>query len=256
MAITWSSPKAFPPVDGTVKVALATSTTGNEVNTAPVTDGLDCRGLTAVVPHIEFAQAARGTIRIAGLLPGDTITVDGTVFTAVGPDAVPPPTNVQFITGTSASAKPDRGDDYCTAANLAALINANAATSPNLFAFVAGDGEALVTIVALADGVAGNARTLATSSGRAVLSGATLAGGVAAGAVVGPGASLAAYLLNPATGRWNRAPDLDMPLTEGVASEALPAIPLRAGTSRMQLVPVAVGAACSVYMDGFAGRIP
>jgi hypothetical protein len=162
---------------------------------------------------------------------------------------------VQFITGTSASAKPDRGDDYCTAANLAALINANAATSPNLFAFVAGDGEALVTVVALVDGAGGNARTLATSSGRAVLSGATLAGGVAAGAV-GPGASLAAYLLNPATGRWNRAPDLDMPLTEGVASEALPAIPLRAGTSRMQLVPVQVGAACSVYMDGIAGRIP
>lgn len=255
MAITWTAPKSFPPWDGTVRVALANSTTGNEVNTAPVTDGLDCRGLTAVVPHIEFAQAARGTIRIAGLLPGDTITVDGTVFTAVGPDAAPP-TNVQFITGTSASGKPDRGDDYCTALNLAALINANAATSPNLFAFVAGDGEALVTVVALADGVAGNARTLATSSGRAVLSGATLTGGVAAGAVVGPGASLAAYLLNPATARWNRAPDLDMPLAEGVASQALPAIPLRAGTSRMQLVPVAVGAACSVYMDGIAGRIP
>lgn len=251
MAVTWSSPKAPPPWDGAVRCAQAACTTGNEAATAGATDGLDLRQLTAIHPHLEIATKASGTIRISKLLPGDTLTINGTVFTAVAP-SLSAPTAVQFRTGTDAG--PDNGDDYLAAMSLAAAINANGAVNATLRADAASD-EAIVTITALADGVAGNALTLATSSARAVLSGATLAGGAAVG-VAPAGARLEASVLNPITGRWNRAPDFDVPIAQGVGSQALLPVSVKAQTGRMQLVPNGMGLACMVYMLGISGRIP
>lgn len=249
MALSWSNPKAQPPYDGSTRAALGTATTGTENPTAGLADGLDLRGLSAVQVNLELAQKASGTIDIAGMVPGDTVTINGQVFTAVGQNAQP--TNVQFKVG--ADIGPDHGDDWMTAANLANAVNAHG-VGGTVGAYVASDIPR-VTVVALADGAAGNAFALATSSVRAVLSGATLAGGAAAG-VIGAGASLQAYLLNPLTLRWNRAPELDVALAQGQASQAVAPIMVKAQTGRLQLVPQNVGVACAVYMNGIAGRIP
>jgi hypothetical protein len=252
MATTWSTPKSQnPPSDGAVRVALAACTTGTEAATAGANDGIDLRGLTAVEPHLEIATKATGTIRLVGCKPGDFVTVNGEVFTAVGKSTNP--TAAQFKIGVDSG--PDNGSDHYGAKNLAAAINADAAINGVLQAF-ADPNEAVVTIFAVADGAGGNALTLATSAaGRAVISGATLAGGAAAG-VIGVGATLQASLLDPATGRWNRAPDLDLPLPDGAASAALPRFPVAGRASRLQYVPNGVGVACNVYLIGLAGRIP
>lgn len=249
MATSWSNPKTQPPYDGGVRCALATCTTGSEAGTAGLADGLDLRGLSAVQANLELASKASGTIDIAGMLPGDAVTINGTLFTATRPDSQPGA--AQFKVG--ADIGPDHGDDWITAANLAAAIAANG-VGGTVSAYVTSDVPR-VTVVALADGVAGNAFALATSSARAVLSGATLAGGAAAG-VIGAGASLQGYLLNPVTLRWNRAPEFDVQLVEGQASQALAPFMLKGQTGRLQLVPNNVGAACTVYLNGIAGRIP
>lgn len=252
MAVTWNFPKnPNPPTDGAMRTAVAVCTTGTEANTAPLTDGLDLRGVAALEVAIELVAKAQGTIRIAGLIPGDTLTINGTVLTATGSDSHP--TNAQFKCAVDLG--PDHGQDYVTAANLAAAINANPTLSAIVSAFVAGD-EALVTITALADGVAGNAFTLATSSARAVLSGATLLGGLAAGNAIAAQASLQAYYLNPVTQRWNRNPDMDLPLQAGLLSQTLAVAPVPAPVGRVQFVPNAVGFACNVTVSGFSGRTP
>jgi hypothetical protein len=249
MATAWSSPKTPPPFDGAVRSALASCTTGSEAATAGANDGLDCRQLSSVQCAIETAAKAAGTILIVGMLPGDTVTINGQVFTAVKQDAQP--TNVQFKVGTDYG--PDRGDDWITAANLAAAVAAHG-VGATVTAYV-DSAQPVVTVTALADGAAGNAFALATSSARAVLSGATLAGGLAAG-VIGNGASLQFSAYNPLTGRWNRLPDLDQPLVAGLANQSLPALPIPAFATRLQAVPNNVGVACAVYMNGAAGRIP
>jgi hypothetical protein len=249
MALAWSAPKAPPPWDGALRAALGAGSTGTDAATAALTDGLDCRGLTAFVAHVETAGKASGTIRIKGMLPGDTVTVGGTVFTATKQDSQPGA--AQFKVGCDYG--PDTGDDYITAQNLAAVITANG-VGATVQAYCAAD-EALVTVTALADGAAGNAIALATSSARAVVSGATLAGGSAAVAF-GPGASVQYSVLDAVTGRWNRAPDLDQPLTQGLTSQALPPVRLPAGAQRVQGAPNAVGAAVNVILLGIAGRIP
>lgn len=249
MATTWSNPKAInPPTGSAVRSALASCTTGSEVATAGLTDGLDLRGLRSVAAFLETAGKAKGTIRIKGMRPGDTVTVNAQVFTAVGTDAHPGA--AEFKCGADLGI--NNGDDYTTAANLADKINTNG-VGGTVGAFVSSD-EALVTVAALADGAAGNAFNLLTSSARAIVSGATLAGGAAAG-VIGANASLQAYLLNPVTARWDRAPDLDLPLAQGAASHALPPFPLAASSGRLQMVPNNVAVACFVYLNGDAGRV-
>lgn len=250
MATTWSNPKAInPPTDGAVRAALATCTTGTEAATAGATDGLDLRGLAGISLHVETAQQASGTIRVKGMKVGDTVTVNAQVFTAVSHDAIPGA--AQFCVG--ADSGPDNGDDWITAANLAAIIQANG-VGATVGAYVSAD-ENLVTVYALADGAAGNAYNLLTSSARAVVSGATLAGGAAAG-VIGAGASLKAYKKNDVTGRWNPAPELDRALVAGAAAQAIDPIVLRGSVGRIQFVPDQVGVACFVYLIGLAGRIP
>lgn len=120
--------------------------------------GIWLRGLMGA-PVTVAAAAATGTITLtANLLVNDTVTVDGTVYTAVASGA----TGQQFNLGGTAA---------LTATALAAIINPSA----NVAAAAAGT---VVTLTAKALGLGGNARTLATNApARATLSGATLSGG-------------------------------------------------------------------------------
>lgn len=110
-------------------------------------------------PTTAAAIAATGKITLtANLQPNDTVTVDGTTFTAVASGA----TGNQFNIGGTAA---------ITATNLAAVIDALA----NVAAAAVG---AVVTVTASALGPVGNAITLATNApARVTLSGATLSGG-------------------------------------------------------------------------------
>jgi hypothetical protein len=122
MATTWSTPKSQnPPSDGAVRASLATCTTGTEAATAGAQDGLDLRGIGSVAAHLELGQAASGTIRIKGMKPGDTVTVNAQVFTCVKQDAQPGAADFK----AGADLGPDTGDDYLTASNLANVINTN-----------------------------------------------------------------------------------------------------------------------------------
>jgi hypothetical protein len=120
--------------------------------------GVWLRGLMGA-PTTVAANAATGTVTLtANLLVNDTVTVDGTVYTAVASGA----TGQQFNLGGTAA---------LTAAALAAIIKPSA----NVAAAAAG---AVVTLTAKALGPGGNARTLATNAPtRPTLSGATLSGG-------------------------------------------------------------------------------
>lgn len=247
MATAWSTLRFFE----SIRAVLASCTTGTEAATAGLTDGIDTRGLTSVQATIETAAKAAGTITVAGLKPGDTVTVNGTIFTATSQSQTAALSTTQFkIMEDNGS---DRGQDQFTARNLADVINQNATVNGTLVAVPAPDGP-LVNIVALADGTAGNSITLASSSARAVVSGATLTGGAAAGAIAAA-ATLQVSLFNPVNKRWERAPDLDMALTTGLAAQAMRPIPVTAPHTRMQILPNAVGVACFVYHNGAAGRI-
>ena len=120
--------------------------------------GVWLRGLMGA-PTTVAANAATGTITLtANLLVNDTVTVDGTVYTAVASGA----TGQQFNLGGTAA---------LTATALAAIINPSA----NVAAAAVG---AVVNLTAKSLGPGGNARTLATNAPtRASLSGATLSGG-------------------------------------------------------------------------------
>jgi hypothetical protein len=194
--------------------------------------GLDLKGLQAVTPHIE-GVAASGTATCASVVAGDKLTVAGVDFTAV---AAAPAVN-EFKVG---------GTDAATAANLAAAINA--AQYAGLVPVIATVAAAVVTVISVVPGVPGNSVTLAQAGGHITVSGAVLAGGVALS--IGAGASLAAYLVNPATGSLNRAVDFDAILTAALAAQGLLAIPVSGGSGRLVALPAAVGAACTVWLNG------
>ncbi|MTW18352.1 hypothetical protein GJ689_19300 [Rhodoplanes serenus] len=120
--------------------------------------GLWLRGLMGA-PATAAAVAATGTIALAAnLVAGDSVTVDGTAFTAVASGA----TGNQFNLGGTAA---------LTATNLAAKIDPLATVA-------AAAVGAVITVTASALGPAGNAITLAISAPtRVTLSGATLVGG-------------------------------------------------------------------------------
>lgn len=116
---------------------------------------------------------ATGTVTLAAVLAGDTVTINGLVYTAV---AGVKANNTQFsIDGT----------DAVDAADLEASIDADvrAGTIGDVSASVAG---AVVTVTTNVAGAAGNATTLVSSNGtRLAVSGAgTLTGGVTADTVV------------------------------------------------------------------------
>lgn len=109
---------------------------------------------------------ASGTVTAATALALDTVTVQGVVLTAVSGTPVAGGTTFDIS-----------GSDTATATSLAAAINAN----PTLAYYVtATSSAAIVTIRALASGTGGNALTLATSNNtRLAKSGTVLAGGAA-----------------------------------------------------------------------------
>ena len=119
---------------------------------------------------------AVGTITLSGVTAGQTVTVDGLVYTAVA--------------GTAANSSEFSvaGDDTADAAALAAAINAreNARDTQKVTATSA---VAVVTVKAVADGTAGNAIPLVKSGAGITLSGAVLAGGTATGGIRSTGAT-------------------------------------------------------------------
>jgi len=128
--------------------------------------------LTAAEACIDIGSAtfASGTFTIASVPNiGDIADVDGTTFTAIANGGVPAPG--EFELGT---------DEATTAVNLALAINDPVnGVSTIVEATVSGT---VVTIRALADGVAGNAITISSTVVLVIIpSGATLTGGTASG---------------------------------------------------------------------------
>lgn len=105
---------------------------------------------------------ASGTVTLASVLAADTVTVAGTVFTAVSGT----PTGAQFDIS---------GSDTADAVSLVAAINAHATVSKYV---VASSALGVVTLTAVVAGNLGNLVTLASSNGtRLAVSGAVLSGG-------------------------------------------------------------------------------
>ncbi|MDN7812086.1 DUF3383 domain-containing protein [Burkholderia gladioli] len=113
--------------------------------------------------------AASGTVTLtANPAANDTLAINGTAVTFVAAN----PVGSQVLIGGTAAA---------TAANLQAFLAAS--TDANLSQCSYSTTGAVTTVTAIALGNAGNAITLAKSSTAITLSGATLAGGVAASTV-------------------------------------------------------------------------
>lgn len=116
-----------------------------------------------------IGAAASGTVTLtANPAANDTLTINGTAVTFVAAS----PTGSQVLIGTNAAA---------TAANLQAFLAASA--DSNLSQCSYATVGAVTTVTAVALGNTGNSITLAKSSTAITLSGATLAGGVAASSV-------------------------------------------------------------------------
>lgn len=63
------------------------------------------------------------------------------------------------------------------------------------------------------------------------------------------GGSLQAYLQNPATGAWNRAPDLDL-TTQALARQAWLGLKVVSSKGRIAYLPSGVGLAVTIYLVG------
>lgn len=115
-------------------------------------------------PVLSGDVAATGTVTItAGISAGQTVTVQGVVFTAAASGA----TGNQFNVGA---------DQNAAATNLAAAINASASNAVK-GSVTATAATNVVTITARQPGTNGNALTLAVSGANLSASGSTLAGG-------------------------------------------------------------------------------
>ena len=131
-----------------------------------VAAGLETCSITVNTGASPVFASGTATLSYADIVNLDTITVAGQVLTCV----TGTPTGAQFKKVTSATV---------TAANLAALINANAVTKLAVYATAA---SGVVTIKAQEPGEEGNFVTLATSNAVGfVLSAATLANGAGGG---------------------------------------------------------------------------
>jgi phage tail sheath gpL-like len=113
----------------------------------------------AVCPTV---VAATGTVTIAAMVATDTVTTNGTAFTAV-------------VSGATANQFNIGGSDTITATNLAASINASVTTT--IKGVVSATALAtVVTLTAVVPGNVGNANTLAISAHGSV-SAARMTGG-------------------------------------------------------------------------------
>lgn len=121
-------------------------------------------------PHIirlgfEQGAQASGTVTAAVAIAGNTVTINGVVFTGVASGAV----GNQFNIG---------GTDAITATNIAAAINASVTAGVQGVVTAAAVGT-VVTITAVQPGLTGNAISLASSGATLAVSGAKLTGGTA-----------------------------------------------------------------------------
>jgi hypothetical protein len=124
---------------------------------------------TAVASIVDLR--ASGTLTIGAVVAGDTVTVDGRVYTF---------TAIQMNNSTNLApgVVPIGVTAAVTAANLAQAINSQDDT------VIATAGANVVTVQAAATGVAGNAIGISASNGDVVAApGATLAGGSATNAI-------------------------------------------------------------------------
>lgn len=144
-----------------------------QLDTAPVLGGAppdvkrtDFVFLEVWLALVSYSTHATGTVQVLPALPapGDTITINGIVLTAVNAA----PGVDQFLIGA---------DEFTTAANIASAIN-NVANSFDLIVSATSGGTDTVTLRAVVAGAAGNAITLAEAGAAMVVSGATFAGGV------------------------------------------------------------------------------
>lgn len=70
-----------------------------------------------------------------------------------------------------------------------------------------------------------------------------------AAAAMTAGGVLQAYLWNPVTARWNRAPDLDLTVS-AVQWQSFAGFQVAAGTGRIAYVPSGIGQAVNIYVIG------
>jgi len=118
---------------------------------------------------------ASGTVTLDTAVAGNTVTVNGHLYTAV---AGTPSDFTEFSIDT---------DDTAAAASLAAAINAREAAYHNVVTAEAALG--VVTVTATADGTSGNDVTLAKVGDPITVSGVKLTGGTATGGVESSGAT-------------------------------------------------------------------
>jgi len=121
------------------------------------------------------AVAASGTITLATLVNGNTVTIGKTVFTA----SSTPTSN----TATAVDFESDGADDTADAASLAAAINANAlGVAPLVYATSA---LGVVTVTCRVPGLIGNQIALAKSGAPITVSGTYLASGAGGSGTLG-----------------------------------------------------------------------
>jgi phage tail sheath gpL-like len=146
--------------DGTIYLYL-----GGKRVTVAVANG-DSASTIASNIATAIGKHAVGTILFtAGVVAGDTVTIAGTVFTAVN-GAVVAGAATYDISGGVNGAATSMASQIKAHATVGKLLRASAST-------------ATVTLHAITGGATGNALTLAQTGGHATLSGATLAGATA-----------------------------------------------------------------------------
>jgi hypothetical protein len=70
-----------------------------------------------------------------------------------------------------------------------------------------------------------------------------------AGGAMTAGGFLQAYLQNPASGNWVRAPDLDL-TAQALSSQAFAGFTVNGGSGRIAYVPSGIGLAVTIYIVG------
>lgn len=170
---------------------------------------------TAGVSPANFNQGVRasGTITLASVVAGNTVTIGGITLTAASSQS---PGGLNFSVGTQATgtatvnaapsaatltigglaltpaggARTPGSNDYDNTLGTPTLIAANIVAAINDVAnafdllYVASNVGAVVTITVIQPGAAGNATTLASNGGTISVSGATFSGGAGTNAIV------------------------------------------------------------------------
>lgn len=145
----------------------ARQTTSVEYGTEPATMGVtvaapaDAATITlngsALTGHQHRASC---TVTFASVNSNDTLTVNGTVFTAKSSS---PSGNYQFLSGVSDTAD---AAAFLVKLNAATLNSADAANGVGVYGLIEGKASAgVVTLYAIAEGTAGNSLTIVTSNG-------------------------------------------------------------------------------------------